>query len=144
MKIEEIHELWTADSEIDKTALDDESLKISKLHNKYYNIYINEKLILRKFEHEFKKLKLDKYEFYTQGPNEESNTKGWKLPAKGMILKADIPMYMEADNDIVNMSLKIGFQQEKIEYLESIIKVIINRNFNIKAAIDFIKFTNGV
>jgi hypothetical protein len=143
MNIEEINELWKKDSIIDKTELGDEAIKIPSLHQKYYRILINEKLILRKQESEFKQLKLDKYEFFSQGPNEETQSKGWKIPAKGLILKSDIPMYLEADKDIINVSLKIGYQQEKIEYLESIIKSINNRGYNIKAAIDWVRFTNG-
>ena len=143
MKLEEIFEQWKIDSEIDKTELGDEALKISKLHHKYFQILISEKMLLRTYESDMRKLKLDKYEFFNQGPNEETQEKGWKLPAKGLILKADIPLYMDADNDIIKLSLKIGVQQEKIEFLESIIKTLINRGYNIKTAVDWQKFING-
>lgn len=143
MTIDDILEQWNKDVQIDRTELGDEALNIPKLHHKYYQIYVKEKLALRKFEADFKQLKLDKYEFLTQGPNEETKDKGWKLPPKGMILKGDIPMYMEADEDVINLSLRIGYQQEKIELLDSIIKSIINRNFIIKNAIDWQKFTMG-
>lgn len=143
MKIEEVFELWEQDSQIDKTELGDAALDIPKLHHKYFQILVKEKLALRKLESEMKQLKLDKYEFLTQGPNEETKDKGWKLPPKGMILKGDIPMYMEADQDIINLSLKIGLQQEKIELLDSIVKTIMNRNFIIRNAIDWQKFTMG-
>jgi len=143
MKIEEITAQWKDDSVIDKTELGDEAIKIPKLHHKYYQILISEKLLLRSQEAEMKQLKLDKYEFYTQGPNEETESKGWKLPAKGLILKTDIPMYMDADSDIIKLSLKIGLQQEKIEFLDSIIRSLMNRGYNIKAAIDWTKFTMG-
>ena len=143
MNIDDILNLWQEDVKIDRTELGDEALNIPKLHHKYYEIYVKERLTLRKFEAELKQLKLDKYEFLTQGPNEETKDKGWRLPAKGMILKGDIPMYLEADQDIINLSLKIGLQQEKIELLESIIKTIINRGYLIKSAIDWTKFTMG-
>jgi hypothetical protein len=143
MKIEEIHELWKVDAEIDKTEPGEEALKIAKLHHKYFQILSSERLSLRKFESDLKKLRLDKYEFYTQGPNEETQEKGWKLPSKGLILKADIPMYMDADQDIINLSLRIGLQQEKIELLESIIKTIMNRGYNLKVYVEWVKFTNG-
>jgi hypothetical protein len=52
-------------------------------------------------------------------------------------------MYMDADQDIINMSLKIGLQQEKVELLESIIKSLTNRGFQIKSAIEWTKFTMG-
>jgi hypothetical protein len=143
MKIEDILEQWKEDSEVDRTELGDEAIKIPKLHHKYYQIYIGEKLALRSLDADMKKLKLDKYEFYTQGHTEETRALGWELPAKGMILKADIPMYMDADKETIKLSLKIGIQQEKIELLESIIKSLNNRGYNIKAAIEWIRFTNG-
>lgn len=143
MTIDEILENWNVDSKIDKTELGDEALNIPKLHHKYYQIYVKEKMLLRKHEADMKQLKLDKYEFLTQGPNEETKDKGWKLPPKGMVLKGDIPMYLEADQDLINLSLKIGYQQEKLELLDSIIKSVMNRNFIIKNAIDWQKFTMG-
>lgn len=143
MNIEEIMALWEEDTKIDKTELGDESTRIPKLHSKYYNILIKERLQLRKLEAEYKQLRLDKYEFFTQGPNEDTRDKGWRLPPKGMILKADIPMYMDADQDVVDLTLKMGLQNEKIDFLDSIIKTIINRNFVIKNAIDWQKFTMG-
>ena len=143
MKFEDIMNEWKQDSHIDKTSLDDESLKIPKLHHKYYTMLITERAILRKLEAEMKTLELEKYEFYTMGHTDETKEKGWRLPPKGMILKADVPMYMKADQDIIDLSLKIGVAQEKIEFLESIIKSFQNRGFNIKSAIDFIKFTHG-
>ena len=143
IKIEEILESWKEDSNIDRTELGDEALRIPKLHHKYYQMYIHERLNLRSLEAEMKQLKLDKYEFYTQGPNEQTPS-NWKLPARGMILKADIPMYMDADKEIIDLSLKIGLQQEKVEFLESIIKSLNNRGYNIKAAIDWQRFINGL
>lgn len=142
MKLDDIYDMWGIDSEVDKTELGEESLKIPKLHNKYFKVYSAEKLLLRKYESEMKALKLQKYEFYTMGPTEDTpNT--WKLPPRGMILKTDLPMYIEGDKDIIDMSLKIGLQQEKVELLESIIKSLTNRGFQIKAAIDWYKFTMG-
>lgn len=143
MKIEDILEQWNEDSQIDRTELDEEALKIPKLHHKYYQIYVQERLQLRALEANMKQLKLDKYEFFTQGPNEETQQKGWQLPAKGLILKSDIPMYMDADSDIIKLSLKIGLQQEKIELLESIIRSFQNRGYNIKSAIEWHRFTMG-
>ena len=143
MKFEDIFASWEKDSTIDRTELADGSLKIPKLHHKYYSMFVAERTVLRRLESEMKKLKLDKYEFYTQGHTEETKEKGWRLSAKGLILKADIPMYMEADQDIIDLSLKIGMQQEKVEFLESIIKTFQTRGYIIKNAIEFTKFTMG-
>jgi len=143
MKLDEIYAEWDKDSKIDTTDLGNESIKIPQLHNKYFKVYTSEKLLLRKYEAEMRELKLEKYEFYTQGPTRETQEKGWELPAKGLILKSDIPMYMDGDKQLIELSLKIGYQQEKIELLESIIKSLVNRGFQIKSAIDWHKFTMG-
>jgi len=143
MKLDEIYAEWDKDSKIDTTDLGNESIKIPQLHNKYFKVYTSEKLLLRKYEAEMRELKLEKYEFYTQGPTKETQERGWELPAKGLILKSDIPMYMDGDKQLIELSLKIGYQQEKIELLESIIKSLVNRGFQIKSAIDWHKFTMG-
>jgi hypothetical protein len=143
MKLEVIYDEWNKDSDIDMTELGQEAIKIPKLHHKYFQIYSAEKLLLRKYEAELKSLKLAKYEFYTQGPSRESQENGWTLPARGMILKQEMPMYLEGDRELIDMSLKIGYQQEKVELLESIIKSLTNRGFQIKSAIDWNKFTMG-
>jgi hypothetical protein len=70
--------------------------------------------------------------------------KGWELPPVGKILRSDVTNYLEADKDIVNLSLKIGIQLEKIDLLKSIITTLNNRGYNIKAAIDWEKFKMGI
>ena len=47
MNIESIFKLWDEDSKIDATQLQYESLKIPQLHNKYYKIYITERVKLK-------------------------------------------------------------------------------------------------
>lgn len=143
MKFEDIFDEWKRDSEIDQTDLGNESLKIPKLHHKYYMMLLSERSSLRKLEAQMKQLKLSKYEFYSQGHTEETKKLGWELPPRGIILKADIPMYIEADKDLIDLSLKIGIQGEKVDFLDSIIKSLQTRNFLIKNAIDFLRWTNG-
>ncbi len=143
MKLEEIHELWALDSQIDESELDAESLKIPQLHSKYYKIYNIERMILRRLEGEYKTLSLEKYEFYTQGPTDEQHKRGWKLPAKGMILKNEVDRYLEADRDIIAMSLKIALQREKVDLLHSIIGNINSRSFHIRDCIEFLKWSQG-
>lgn len=143
MKLDNIFEMWGEDSKYDRANLDTESLASASLHHKYYKIYTNERLVLRDLESKMKVLRLEKFEFYTQGPTKETHEKGWKLPPIGKIIKSDANTYVDADPDIVQLSLKIGIQHEKIGLLESIIKNIMNRGFAIKNAIDFAKFQAG-
>jgi hypothetical protein len=143
MKLEDIISHWEQDSHIDRLDLGEEILKIPQLHAKYYKIYLQEIMQLRKLETEFKVLKLDKFEFFTQGHTKESKDRGWELPSKGVLLKTDANNYIDADKDIIDIALKIGLQQEKVSMLESIIKSFINRGYNIKAAIEYERFRSG-
>ena len=143
MKLETIYAFWAEDSKIDRMDLGEESLKISSLHQKYMEIYTNEKIILRKFDIDLKVLKLEKHEFYTQGPTNETQEKGWELPAIGKVIRSDVQQYVEADKDIIQLTLKIGIEHEKVSLLESIIKNLSNRGFQIKNAIDWIKYASG-
>ena len=144
MKIDDIYAEWEKDSQLDRAELGEEALKIPKLHHKYFKIFTHERLQLRKLETELKQLKLEKHEFFTMGPTEETHEKGWRLPPQGKILRSDVNNYIEADKDIVNLSLKIGIQHEKIDLLDSIIKSLTARGFNIKAAIEWERFKVGI
>jgi len=144
MKIDEIFDLWKKDTDINKLNIDEEALKIPKLHNKYYSMLTQERLILKKTESEYKKLYLQKYEFFLGTLDEETlKENGWS-PNPRSILKADIPMHIEADDDIISLTLKVGLQKEKVSALESIVKTISERNWIIKNYIDWQKFTNGI
>ena len=144
MKLEDIQILWDKDSKINPVDLATESLRVPDLHNKYYKIYTNERLLLSKWELEFKKLYKEKYEYYMGIMDEgELRVNGWE-PFTLKVLKADLAIYMEADQDITNFSHKLSLQKEKINFLEALIKNLNNRGFLIKNAIDWNKFTNGI
>jgi hypothetical protein len=143
MKLQDIFDLWKVDVEINRNDLGEEALKLPKLHHKYFSIFTEEKLKLRSYEAELKKLRLDKYEFFTQGPSDETEALGWKLPPIGRIIKADANTYIDVDEEVVKQTLRIGIQQEKIALLDSIIRSLNTRGFLIKNAIDWARFTAG-
>lgn len=143
MNLEQIHKLWEVDSVIDKSSLIDESLKKPLLHFKYYKILIEETIVLKKMENDLKQLKLDKYVFYADGPTKETQQKQWIYPVKGIILKKDVPSYVDADPDIIESNIKTEIQQQKVDYLISIIKTVSDRDWSIKNAIEVIKFNAG-
>jgi len=144
MTLDEIFEEWDKDSTVDPTELGNAALDLAKLHHKYYRMFSRERLLLKKLESDLKVLKREKAEFYVDGPTKEQIDMGWELPPKGKIrVKSDVPVYVDSDNDIIAMNLKIAYQQEKVDLLESIIKLISNRGFQIKSAIEWEKFKVG-
>ena len=144
MDLRKIREMVAKDMPIDDTELDLESLKIPQLHNKYLNLYTDEKLIAKKLEFDYKALRKLKWEYYT-GKLDQTQLEelGWDT-FDLKILKQDLDKYLEADSDLHTLYLKLEYQKEKIEYLDSVLKSINNRQWNIRGAIDWRKFINGI
>ena len=143
MKLEEIQELWNRDREIDIAELAIESVRIPQLHDKYLKIYIDERIKLKSLEFELSKMVRLKNDYYSGKMAQEDLEKlGWE-PFLGKILKGEIHSYLEADEDVFRIKTKIVMMEEKINYLDSIVKMINNRGFQIKSAIDWIKFKSG-
>ena len=142
MKLEEVEELWSKDVQIDRTALDEESLKIPYLHAKYYKLYLREKITLKAEQNTYSEFFKTKHEYYTgKLSNSECKTLGWE-PFQ-FVLKGDIHVYLDADKEICAKLIKLQVQREKVDFLENIIKTLNTRGFLIKNAIEFRKFANG-
>jgi hypothetical protein len=50
---------------------------------------------------------------------------------------------VDADEDILKLISKMEYYQTMLNYLDSILKIIINRSYQIKNSIEFLKFTAG-
>jgi len=143
MNFEDLKRHTERDMKVDDTQLDLESLKIPQLHNKYLNFLQEERFNLKKMGFDFASLRRSKWEYYTGKISEEDlEEKGWE-PFDLKILKSDIDMYLDADSDMILMKQKITYQEEKVFYLESVIKEIGQRNWEIRNAIEWRKFVSG-
>ena len=143
MKFEEIQKLWSGDCEIDETELSQESVKIPQLHNKYLILFHDEKLRLRTMKFDHSKLLKVKREYFSGRMDEtELEAYDWE-PFQYKLLKADVQEYIDADDDIIEGKKKISLQEEKVEYLESVVKSLSTRGYLIKNAIDWKRFTEG-
>lgn len=143
MELEKIESMWLIDSKIDRTDLATESLKISELHNKYYKIFTREKLLHKKMQNDLSVLKKTKWEYYNgKIAPEELREIGWDSFDK-RILKSDVDIYLQSDKDLIEANLNISYQLEKVEFLQSILDSLKQRTWNIRNAIEFIKFSQG-
>jgi hypothetical protein len=143
MKLDDIMSLWEADSYMDNSELAKESLQIPMLHYKYYKIFVQEGLLQKKVEQDYKSMYKLKYEYYMGVLDQETMVeRGWD-PNPLKILKQDLFIYMDSDVDLQSIQARLDIQKQKISFLESAIKTIVNRGFLIKNAIDFLKFQNG-
>ena len=143
MNLDEIRKSVSKDITMDKTELDMESMKTPQLHNKYLIMYTDEKLVLGKMETDYKKLRKDKWLYYTgKMSQEELDNRGWE-PFALSLLKTDLDRFIDSDDDIILQENKILLQREKVEYLKSVVGIVTNRQWLIRSTIDWIKFTQG-
>ena len=144
MKIEDIVSMWNADCGIDDTALDNEAVKIPTLHGKYLGILMDENIRFRGMKYKCIKMKKYKWLWVTGKMSQEKlDELGWE-PFQLKLLKNDIDMYIESDDAVIDLETKVGLQEEKVKYVEAVVKQINNRQWQIRNAIDWRKFESGV
>ena len=138
--IDFVKEQWKHDSVMDEDLLDHESIKIPQLHSKYLNFLSDVRLFKIKREQEYKKLLRDKFEYYTGKADAEVYR---EKPFDLKILKQDVQLYIESDEEIQSVLTKLNYYKEMIFLLESILSNISTRGFQIKNSIDWQKFMQG-
>ena len=140
MDLEKLQEQADSDLKINDTELDLESLKTPQLHNKYMKHLTKFKLMLSRAESEYNTLKREKWEYYTgKAPAEVYAEKPFDLK----ILKTDIDKYLESDEELQKQKQKVDYLNTVVDFLDRTIRLISNRGFTIKNAIDWRKFTSG-
>ena len=133
--------MWQNDSVIDPDNLHDESLKIPQLHSKYYTVYNTIVLLREKALDQYKRIKLERYNYYTvKAPAEvyAAEPFAYKVSENDAIQR-----HLEADEKLSQIDMKIKYYDTMLKFLEEIIKVISNRTFQIKNAIEWNKFQAG-
>ena len=140
--LEGIQEMWKKDSNIDPDNLHTESLNIPVLHAKYFEMYNTILLLRKKAEQQRKNIRHERYEYFSGKADPDvyiQNPFPKKIRDKDTMTK-----YLDADEKLSNSSLKIEYYDTMLTYLESILKVIQNRTYQIKNAIEFMRFNSGL
>jgi hypothetical protein len=140
--LEKIQEMWERDSIIDPDNLHTESLNTPSLHAKYYDMYNNIILLKKKSEQLKRNIRHQKYEYYTGKADPDVYVEN-PFPKK-IRDKDTLQKYMDADESLSQASLKVEYYDVLLNYLQDILKMIHNRNYQIKNAIDFQKFASGL
>ena len=144
MKIEEIREMIAQDTKINTGSLDKEATDIPQIHNKYLCLLMDEKLVLTKYESDFRILNKNKWLYYSgKMSQEELKLLSWEV-FELALLRTDVDRFIESDNDVIILQNKCIMQREKVNYLEQVVKLISNKIWNIRAALDWMKFTQGI
>jgi hypothetical protein len=144
LKLEVVHDMWQKDSCINDVELGMESLHVAELHGKYLRHLSDERIKLKALKLQQKQLKQTLEDYYRGDLNNPTDLKRIdREPWPKTILRSDLSGYVEGDSEMVRMTAKLDYQDEVVKVLDEIVSAINKRNFLIKNAIDWLKFTNG-
>ena len=145
MKLNEIQEMWSQDCRIDETNLGRASATVPVLHSKYLNLLTSSRLQLRKAESDLARLRRTKYRYFRgELTREELTDLGWEQYQGVKTIKNEMDEFLSTDEDLILQNDKVEYLRTIYFQLESILKSIGSRTWDIKSSIEWHKFTNGM
>ena len=140
MDLATINEMWERDSKVDDTLLDEASLKIPQLHQKYLTLLQEYNLLHKRKSQDLKALQHKKFLYYAgKAPPEDYE----EAPFPHKVLKSDVQSWVSVDEDIAKVELKLEYYCVTIRSLEEILKQVHQMSYNIKNAIQWRAFVGG-
>ena len=145
MDLDKLHTMWQNDAKVDDINLDKERLNIPNLHAKYVTILSTAKLNLQKERSDYYKLRRYKWRYYRGELSlNELKELGWEQWQGAKPLKNEMDEQLEGDFDLIKKKDKIAYWETNVDFLERVLRSISSRGWDIKNAIEWHKFTNGV
>jgi len=143
MIFDELKQQVQEDLKIDSTELAIESVNTPQIHNKYLLFLKKHKEALAEDERTLRVMKKYKWLYYTgKLSKEELDQFKWE-PFDLNILKTDVDKFIDADDDVIKLERQITEKKELVCYLDGVVKIVANRQWNIRSAIEWIKFSHG-
>ena len=140
LSISKILEEWNDDAKIDSFNLGEESLRIPRLHAKYLNYYNTLRRIRSELTKRYKVMKKEKYLYYSG----KADVEVYKdKPFELKVLKSDLHEFTNSDDDIVTIEAKLDSIDAGLENVKSILKMLSDRNWQIKNAISYQQLMAG-
>ena len=142
MKLEELQYEAREDLAIkDQERLDQESFKNQNIKPKWleYRSRYDQLLIMSKTNHQ--RLWRNKWEYY--GGKADAKIYETK-PFDLKVLKSDLSIYIESDEDIIKIENKIVYLEVVVKYVDGVLKSISARGWDIKNAIQWKNFEAGL
>ena len=133
--------MWKTDSVLDDDLHDNDSLAIPQLHMKYMEFHNTYSLMKKEREIEMRRLIKEKWLYY-KGKAPSSVYKEMPFDLK-LTTKEEITMFIDADEDITKLQFKIDYIDQVISFLDGVLRMINNRTYHIKNAIEWKKFQSG-
>ena len=142
MKLEELQREAKQDLNItDQERLDQESYKNQNIKSKWldHSTMYDQLLFIAKADHQ--RMYREKWEYY--GGKADAKVYAAK-PFDLKVLKTDLQMYINSDEEILAVQGKIAYYESIIKYIDGVIKSIDNRGWDIRNATEWKKFEAGM
>jgi Recombination, repair and ssDNA binding protein UvsY len=140
--LDQLIEAWEKDAQIDTTNAGSEMIKIPVIHSKYNKFLSLHKLAAHRKEIQLAEIKKRKWMYYNgRLTQEELKDEGWEpFP---FTLKADLSVYMDADEDISKVKAQITFHDECVSFCTYVMKELNNRTWQMKEWMAWERFERG-
>ena len=141
-KLNELQEEAKSDLAITRLEnLDQESYKNQNIKPKWLEYRSRFELLKTQASIKHTKLYREKWEYY--GGKADAKVYAAK-PFDLKVLKTDLGMYINSDDDIIELQAKISYYEVVVKYIDGVIKSIDNRGWDIKHAITWKQFEAGM
>ena len=141
MTLDELKIQVAMDLKVNDERLDTESLRNQELYSKYLQIKTNFELLLYRAKGDYKVLYREKWEYY--GGKADAKVYATK-PFDLKVLKSDLSIYIESDEDIIKAEHKITYLETTVKYIDGVLRSIQSRGWDIKNAISWKSFEAGM
>ena len=121
--------------------IDQESFYNQEIKAKWLDYKTRFELLLAKSKGDYQVLYREKWEYY--GGKSDAKVYAAK-PFDLKVLKTDLQMYINSDEEILAVQGKIAYYESIIKYIDGVIKSIDNRGWDIRNATEWKKFEAGM
>lgn len=142
--LEEIINEWEKDSIIDVNRIQDETVATPFLHSKYLRMLSMWKKRRHIYEKKLTELQAVKRRYYRgEMGREELESYGWNQYQGNRMIKTELEETLRGDSDVLSIQSKIDLIDTVLYVLESIVKMITSRDFEISNFIKYKMFMKG-
>lgn len=136
-----LQKMAAEDLSINKSSLDSESLRTPAIHNKWIRMLYDRKERLKTLEWKRKILVRDKWLYYTGKASDDVYKEKGTFQLR--IIKSDLTMFIEADEEIHQLEARIERTKSELDYIQRTIDECNRRSFHISNALKALKFMSG-
>lgn len=136
---------WKKDSTISITNMDDVSSNVPSLHAKYISILSHCKRDILKVEKQYLKMRRVRTGYYNGTMTRDDLAEyGWNQWLEKKPLKTVLDELLQSDEHLIEIKMQIEELTICKDFLESVMKSIHSRTFDVRNCLEWFKYSNGM